>query len=109
MNDLFTKVTTWIKANMLIAVLIAVGIIIMFFGKQVKKLFFGTRRVKHRAGYYAVRARSGRSLPRSVGVRRNRPAVRRKQYTKDGKAKKPWQIKGSEAARRHMRRIRQMR
>lgn len=102
------KITAWIKANLLIAIIIAVGIITVFFGRQVKKIVFGTRRVKHRRRVAAVAsARRRRSLPRSVGLhKRNKPAVA---YNKDGTKKKPWQIKGSEAARRHMAKIRRLR
>jgi hypothetical protein len=101
MKDFFNKILTWVKANLLLAIGILFAVILLFFPKVLKGLT-GKRRIRHRPGYYTSRAR--RRLPRSVGTRRIR-----KQYTKGGKAKKPWQIKGSEAARRHMRRIRSMR
>lgn len=40
---------------------------------------------------------------KSYQFRRAKP---RKQYTKGGKAKKPWQVKGSRAAKLHMAKIR---
>jgi len=98
--DFLTNIWTWIKSNWIIAILIAVAIMFVFFGRQVKRLLGITkRRVKHRR---PVR----RSLPRSVGIRRNKGPVQR---TAAGKVKKPWQIRGSEAARRHMAKIRRMR
>jgi len=101
MKDLFDKIFAWIKANLLLSIGILVAVVVLFFPKLLKGLT-GRRRVRHRPGYYT--ARSGRTLPRSVGTHRVR-----KQYTKGGRAKKPWQIKGSEAARRHMAKIRRMR
>lgn len=89
--EFFTKILNWIKANLLIALGLLAVVVILFMPKLFK----------------APRRRRRRTLPRSVGTRRtSRP---RKQYTKGGKAKKPWQIKGSEAARRHMRKIRAQR
>lgn len=115
MKDFFDKTLTWIKANLWLAIGILIAVVIVFFPKLLKGLT-GTRRIKHRPGYYA--ARSGRRIPRSVGMARRRiprsvgltrRGVPRKQYTKGGKAKKAWQIKGSLAARRHMAQIRKMR
>jgi hypothetical protein len=99
------KILTWIKANILLAVAIGLVAIVMFFPKLLKGLISSPRR--RRVHYTSVRTRSRRRLPRSVGLTRR--GVPRKQYTKGGKAKKPWQIKGSEAARRHMARLRKMR
>lgn len=96
MKETFDKIFTWIKGNLLIAIGGAVVITLLFF----PKLFKGTTRRRRRRVTY--RAASGRRLPRSVGRRR-------KVYTKGGKAKKPWQIKGSLAARRHMAQIRRRR
>lgn len=104
--EIFDKALAWVKANIMIAAGIALVLIILLFGKPLKRLVAPTRRIRRRRP--AVTTRRRRSLPRSVGMRKaSRPA--RRQYNKNGKAKKPWQIKGSEAARRHMRRIRQMR
>lgn len=113
MTDFINKAIAWIKANMIIALLIFLAVIFVFFGRQVKKMLFGTRRVKHRAGYVSRYRRAAprrttsrrRTLPRSVGmhkVRHNKPAV----YNKNGSRKKPWQIAGSPAARKHMAEIR---
>jgi hypothetical protein len=115
MNNFFTKIFTWIKANLLLAIGILIAVVVLFFPKLLRGLT-GRRRIRHRRGYYSragrrVSARTyfrrpRRTLPRSVGIRRSRT---RRQYTKGGKVKKPWQIKGSIAARRHMARIRRMR
>ena len=88
-----TKIFDWIKSNMLLALGILAAVVILFF----PKIFRTSRR----------RRRRNRTLPRSVGMYKRRRT--RKAYTKGGKAKKAWQIKGSEAARRHMAKIRRMR
>ena len=86
-------VITWIKANKVIAI-IAGAILALF---AMKKFMKTTRKRR-------------RKLPRSVGMNKITRARRpRKQYTKGGKAKKPWQIKGSLAARRHMAQLRKRR
>lgn len=105
MTDIFTKAWAWIKGNILLSIGILLAVIILFFPKLLKGLT-GTRRVRHRRRAVALpyRRRTRRPLPRSVGMRKTR-----KQYTKGGKLKKPWQIAGSEAARRHMAKIRRMR
>lgn len=104
MNDLISKVTAWIKANVLLAVLVACVAIFILFGRQVKRMLFGVRRVRHRRPVVRRVARRRRSLPRSVGMHKMKPA-----YHRSGKVKKPWQVKGSQAARRHMAKIRRMR
>ena len=108
MKDFFDKIFTWVKANLLLAIGILVAVIVLFFPKLLRGLT-GKRRIRHRPGYYTARTitRSRRRLPRSIGLTRR--GVPRKQYTKGGKAKKAWQIKGSLAARRHMAQIRKMR
>jgi hypothetical protein len=108
MTDFITKAIAWIKANYIIAIIAALGIILIFFPKLLGGLF-RKKRVKHRKGYIPVsrrrRTRPGRrSLPRSVGTHKSRP-----QYNKSGTRKKAWQIKGSLAARRHMAQIRRLR
>lgn len=103
MTDFLNKVLAWVKANILLAVVILIGVVVLFFPKLLKGLF-GKTRVKHRPGWGQTHTRSGKPLPRSVGTRKPR-----KQYTKGGKAKKAWQIKGSLAAKRHMAQIRKMR
>lgn len=93
MKEKFDKLMEWVKANPLIAA--GVGLAVAFF--LLPKLF--KRSVRRRR----------RRIPRSVGIRRRRRTSVRRRYSKTGKALKPWQIKGSEAARRHMRKIRAMR
>jgi hypothetical protein len=102
MSTFFVTLYTWIKNNILMTIAILIVVVLLFFPKILRGLIGGTRRKRR---YRTVTARSGRRLPRSVGINR-KP---RKQYTKGGKAKKPWQIKGSPAARRHMAQIRRMR
>ena len=98
--EIFDKALTWIKANVLIALAILAAVVMVFF----PKLLFGSprRRITRRPAVRRI-TRRRRALPRSVGTRR------RVARNKNGTAKKPWQIKGSEAARRHMRKIRNMR
>jgi hypothetical protein len=98
MMDYITKAWNWIKANYLIAGGILIVVIFLFFRRSVMRLFRGR----------TVRRRRNRTLPRSVGTRRrkNKAPVKR---SANGKVKKPWQVKGSEAARRHMAKIRRMR
>jgi hypothetical protein len=103
MSTFFVSLYAWIRNNILMSIGILIVVVILFFPKILRGLIGGTRRRRRRTRTIATR--SGRRLPRSVGIRR-RP---RKQYTKGGKAKKPWQIKGSPAARRHMAQIRRMR
>jgi len=59
------------------------------------------RRRKVRPVRYSSRrrrkTRSGKPIPRSVGTGKRK------------RAKQPWQVKGSEAARRHMAKLRKMR
>ena len=105
MNEYISKVVTWVKANILIAGVIILAVTLLFFSKGIKKLFGGTRRIRHRRPaviHHTTRRR--RTLPRSVGIKR-----RKSPLNKSGKAKKAWQIKGSPAARRHMAQIRAMR
>jgi hypothetical protein len=97
----FDNIIAWIKANILLSIGILIAVVVILFPKVLKKLF-GTRRVRHHR-VTTVPARR-RSLPRSVGLHRNRPSVKR-----SSKVKKPWQIKGSLAAKRHMAQIRRMR
>jgi len=104
MKEFFNNIFTWVKANLFLSIGILIAVVILFFPKLLKGLT-GRTRVRHRPGYYT--ARSGRRLPRRVGLTRR--GVPRKQYTKGGKAKKAWQIKGSLAAKRHMAQIRKMR
>lgn len=95
MKETFDKLIAWIKENKILAIVGAGIVTLLFF----PKLLRGTAR---------RRRRRLSTVGRSYGTRRRRTTTRR-QYTKGGRAKKPWQIKGSLAARRHMARIRRRR
>lgn len=101
MNTFLTSVWTWIKANLVLSIVIGLGVLLIFFPKVLKGLFGHTRRVRHHRRVIPY-IRHRRHLPRSVGVpgshRRHTPGTKR-----------PWQIKGSLAARRHMAQIRRLR
>jgi hypothetical protein len=112
-----TKITAWIKANLLITVLIGVAAIALIFPKVLKGLFGSARRRVHHRGTstrpaYRTYVRKRKPLPRSVGMSRIR-TIGRLRRPKTGRyrkgTKKPWQIKGSLAARRHMALIRKRR
>ena len=109
-----STITAWIKNNLLMALVIGLVAAFMFFPKMFKGLFGTTRRRRRRL---ATTGRSyGRPRSRRPGVSRKRvsrvrtisrlrrPATRRRKG-----AKKPWQIKGSRAAKLRMARIRRMR
>lgn len=89
MNILNTAID-WIKNNKTIAIIGGLAIFFLLFGK---KLFAATVRRRHR------------TVSRPAYVRRK---TAKRSYTSGGKAKKPWQVKGSDAARRHMARLRRM-
>lgn len=92
MKETFDKIFSWVKNNVLLSVGIATVITMLFFPKLLRP---ARRYVRRR-----------RIATRGISLRRRRT---RRQYSRGGKAKKPWQIKGSLAARRHMARIRRMR
>jgi hypothetical protein len=107
-----TTITTWIKNNLLIAIIIGIAAIGLLFPKVLKGVFGTERRRRRRgtriAGHSNVRRRvyhlrNTVSRVRTIG-RLRRPGTRRHKG-----AKKPWQIKGSLAARRHMALIRKRR
>jgi hypothetical protein len=108
MTDILNKAIAWIKANFLLAIAIGIAIIIVFFPKLLRHIIGSKRRIHHR---------TVRSLPvrRNIRHRRNvRYAItgsyrRRPSRRRMKGAKKPWQIKGSRAARLHMAKIRRMR
>jgi hypothetical protein len=104
--NFFNNILAWVKANILLAVVILIVGIALLFPKVLRGVI-GPRRIRHRRTIAAPYRRRRRSLPRSVGM--YKIGRTRKQYTKGGKAKKAWQIKGSIAARRHMAQIRRMR
>jgi hypothetical protein len=123
MNNIFQKAMTWIKANMLISIIIGIVILITFFGRTLKKLFFGVRRVKHRRPkLITIRRRSAsrtmkRSLPRSVGIHKASGKGYPKagggyipfKRNKNGTIKKAWQVGGTVAAKSRMRKLRSAR
>lgn len=88
------KIKEWAGQNKMVALAIA-AVAALFIIKKMSKRPRRRRRV--------------RSIT-SAGYRRRRTAApRRRSYTKGGKAKKPWQIKGSLAAKRRMAQIRKRR
>ena len=104
--EIFYTAWNWIKANVLISVLILLAVVVVFFPKLLSGLFGSPRRRRRSLPRSVGIRRRRRSLPRSVGIRRrNRPAIR----GKNGRVKKPWQIKGSKAARIRMAKIRRLR
>ncbi len=88
MKEKFEALKTWIMDNKAVAALAGFVLLFFIYKKFVKR----------------PRRRRRRPIPRSVGYPR-----RRRTYSRGGAAKKPWQIKGSLAARRHMAQIRRKR
>jgi len=105
MQTTFNNIIAWVKANILLSVGILIAVVLVFFPKVLHHLFGGKRRVRHHyIGARRVSARTyyhrpRRSLPRSVGTRRRRAHG----------PKKPWQVKGSRAAKLHMAKLRRLR
>lgn len=117
------KIITWVKANILLAVGLLLAVVILFFGKPLKRILFGTRRIKHRRKYLVQKGRTvtrsrrrtiGRPLPRSVGTGTKGypaagggyiPFVR----NKDGSIKKAQFVGGTLAAKRRMAQLRKNR
>jgi len=89
------KLKLWFMENKPLA--IAGGLVLGLF-LLMRIIKPGTRRRRLRPG---TRRYSTKRFP-------TRRATKRV-YTKGGKAKKPWQVKGSLAAKRHMAQIRKMR
>lgn len=102
MSTLFTTAWNWIKANLLLSTGILLAVLLLFFPKVLKGLF-GTRRkrVRHHRIVRTVTDIS-RTLPRSVGIHKIR-------HRSHGSVKRPWQVKGSRAAKLHMAKIRRLR
>jgi hypothetical protein len=100
MNTFISKAIAWIKANLIISVLIGIVVLFMISGTKLKRMFGTRRRTVHHRTVRTLsaprRRRSRKPIPRSVGMRKSRGSAK----------KKPWQIKGSLAARRHMAQIR---
>jgi hypothetical protein len=101
-----TSIMTWIKSNLLISIGVALVAVVLLFPKLFKGLLGSLPRKRRRGtriyGRPSIRrpTRSTVSRIRTIG-RIRRPGLRRRKG-----AKKPWQIKGSLAARRHMALIR---
>ena len=91
------KLKEWAGQNKVVALALA-GLVALF---VVKKMARRPRRRRR-----ARPARYVRGVSRN-GAGRKVASVKRV-YTKGGKAKKPWQIKGSLAAKRHMAKLRRM-
>ena len=108
MKEFIDKTLAYIKANLLISIAIGLAVILLLFGSQLKRLLFGSRRVRHRRPVVRSITRRRRSLPRSVNMHKVR-RINKVAYNKNGSRKKPWQIAGSPAARRHMAQIRSKR
>lgn len=98
MKETIEKIKTWVMANKTIAGVIG-AVILLFLAKKISGK--------------VTRRRRRKPLPRSVGIRkvtRRRPtSVNRVIRSGRNRGKKAWQIKGSEAARRHMAAIRRKR
>lgn len=102
MKEFFDKIVEWVKGHLLIAIGIAAAAVFLFFPKLLK---LGSTRRRRRRISYRVPSRR-RSYSRRSPLR---VASRRRSYSRGGVKKKPWQIKGSLAARRRMALIRRKR
>jgi hypothetical protein len=100
-----TSVFAWLKENKLIAAGIALAAIFLFFPKVLKSIFGGATRRRRRPVRHVSTHRS--RVHRAI-TGRSRP-VRRTTMRRSKGAKKPWQIKGSLAAKRRMALIRKRR
>lgn len=123
MSDFLTKVTTWVKANLYLAIGIALTIIILLFGRSLKRLFGVRRRVRHRRPAKSIRivrrspglrAKNRKPLPRSVGMSRASGRGYPKygggyipfKRNKNGSIKKAKFVSGTVAAHNYMRKLR---
>jgi hypothetical protein len=93
------KILTWIKSNMILAAVLIIAAVAIFFPKVTRGIFGGSRTLHRRRVRKAITGSYTRR-------RRSRPM--RSTKRRSG-AKKPWQIKGSLAAKRHMAQIRRRR
>jgi len=87
------KLKEWAVQNKAVAIALAAIVGLFIFKKMAKR---------------PRRRRRVRTVAASAYRRRRTAAPRKRMYTKGGKAKKPWQIKGSIAAKRHMAKLRRM-
>lgn len=105
MNTL-TILWNWIKSNILLSVGVLIIVLLLFFPKVLKGLFGTTRRVVHHRRVHVAAVRHRRHVHHAItGTHRRRPAARRRSHG----SKKPWQIKGSRAAKLRMARLRRLR
>jgi hypothetical protein len=124
MTDFIKKITDWIKSNLILAILLGAGILLVFFSKQIMRLFVSPRRRRRKVAPKQITRRSPRRitrvnrirkpLPRSVGTnRKGYPAAGGGtipfKYNKDGTVKKAWQVGGTVAAKSRMKRLRKNR
>jgi len=100
MNEYFEKIMAWIKSNVWLSAGIGLLAILLFF----PKLLIGTTRRRRRYVRPTATRRRRRINKPSAPRRRTK-----RNYAKGGAKKKPWQIKGSLAARRYMAKIRRKR
>lgn len=101
-----TTITTWIKNNLLISILVGVAAIALLFPKVLKGIFGSSpRRHKRRTVRSVHAAHVHRAIHRHHAARRIVHSIKKRVTHRKG-AKKPWQVKGSLAARRHMALIR---
>lgn len=113
MKDFLNKIITWVKANILLSVLLVMVALFFLGGRKLKRMVFGVRRRRKRRISNTGGTRSGRTLPRSVNTRgrgKGYPAVGGGtipfKYNKDGTVKKAWQVAGTVAAKNRMSRLR---
>jgi len=97
------KVIEWAKANKMIVIAAIAGILLFALRKFIKP-----KRKKKRS-YRPMRAASRRRRSYSPKKAARAPKRAKRLYSKSGKRLRPWQIKGSLAARRHMAQIRKKR
>jgi hypothetical protein len=107
-----TSVTTWIKNNLMISIIVGLVAIFLFFPRMFKGIIGSSPRRRRRR---IIRSSHSRRVHHAITgthrrrVRRSSPVRHRTVRRKMKGSKKPWQVKGSLAARRHMALIRKRR
>lgn len=114
MTETINKIITWIKSNVLLAVLIGAAAGFVLFPKQIKRVLAPARRKRRRriTRNPAQKKSSHRTIPRSVGTKGYAAAGGGYipfKYNKDGTIKKAWQVAGTLAAKQRMARLRKNR
>lgn len=121
-----TAIVTWIKNNIMLAALIAIGVVFLLLSRTGKRLFSGRRRVVHHRikSLSAPRTRIRRfsrkmrkPIPRSVGMQKAAGKGYPKvgggyipfKHNKDGSIKKAAFVSGTVAAKRRMAQLRRAR